>query len=94
MDTSYLLSAARYVERNPVEVGLVERAESWPWSSAAAHVSGRGDAVAEVEWLRELTAGWVCNWSEEEKGVRNHFGRQPRAPGRRQDGFWLRVRSL
>ncbi|MGH9772520.1 MAG: REP-associated tyrosine transposase [Candidatus Acidiferrales bacterium] len=26
----------RYVERNPVAAGLVEAAEDWPWSSAAA----------------------------------------------------------
>jgi len=24
-----------YIERNPVTVGLVERPEDWPWSSAA-----------------------------------------------------------
>jgi REP element-mobilizing transposase RayT len=25
----------RYIERNPVKAGLVQRAEDWPWSSAA-----------------------------------------------------------
>jgi REP element-mobilizing transposase RayT len=25
----------RYIERNPVSAGLVEKAEDWPWSSAA-----------------------------------------------------------
>lgn len=64
MDDSYLLSAARYVERNPVLAGLVVRAEDWPWSSAAAHTAGRGDAVAEGEWLIEMTKGWVCTWGE------------------------------
>lgn len=31
----HLLTVLRYVERNPVRAGLVERAEQWPWNSAA-----------------------------------------------------------
>jgi putative transposase len=34
--SEYLLTVCRYVERNPVRAGLVERAEHWPWSSAAS----------------------------------------------------------
>ncbi len=37
LDDVYTWSAIRYVERNPVRAGLVERAEDYPWSSAAAH---------------------------------------------------------
>ena len=48
----------------PVSAGLVKHAEAWPWSSAAAHVAGRGDAVAEGERLSEPTGGWVCRWGE------------------------------
>ncbi|ODT98329.1 MAG: hypothetical protein ABS79_06105 [Planctomycetes bacterium SCN 63-9] len=29
----HLLAVIRYVERNPLRAGLVERAERWPWSS-------------------------------------------------------------
>ncbi len=64
MDEAHLLNAAAYMERNPVRAGLVDRAEAWPWSSAAAHVTGRGDAAAEGAWLAERTAGWVCTWGE------------------------------
>ncbi len=64
MDEAYLLAAARYVERNPVKAKLVRRAEKWPWSSAAAHVAGRGDAVTEGDWLAERIGGWVCTWKE------------------------------
>jgi len=64
MDEPYLVLAARYVERNPVEAGLVERAEDWPWSSAAAHVAGRRDAIAESQWLADLTAGWQISWAD------------------------------
>ena len=43
---------------------MVEAAEDWLWSSAAAHVAGRRDAVAEGDWLAERIAGWVCTWRE------------------------------
>ena len=61
----HVLAAVRYVERNPVRAGLVKRAWDWPWSSAAGHVSGRGDMLvrpggplaAEVSnWRRFLAA--------------------------------------
>jgi len=45
MQRRHALAAVRYVERNPVRAGLVRRAWRWPWSSAAAHVEGRGDAL-------------------------------------------------
>jgi len=32
----HLLTVLRYVERNPLQAGLVERAEAWRWSSLAA----------------------------------------------------------
>jgi len=35
-DDEHLLTVLRYVERNPVRAGLVQRCEDWPWSSAAA----------------------------------------------------------
>jgi putative transposase len=33
-----LLTAVRYVEMNPLNAGLVERAEDWRWSSARYHL--------------------------------------------------------
>ncbi len=33
-DESHLWAAVRYVERNPVRAGIVDRAEDYPWSSA------------------------------------------------------------
>ena len=64
MDDAYLLAAARYVEINPVKARLTEVPEAWPWSSAAAHIAGRDDAVAAGHWLGERIAGWVCTWRE------------------------------
>jgi len=44
---AYLLALCRYVERNPVAVGLVDGAEEWAWSSYRAHVR----AAATPPWL-------------------------------------------
>ncbi len=35
-EDDHLRVVLRYVERNPLRAGLVERAEAWPWSSLAA----------------------------------------------------------
>jgi putative transposase len=32
-EDEHLLTVLRYIERNPLRAGLVERAEAWPWSS-------------------------------------------------------------
>jgi len=59
LDRPHALAAARYVERNPVRAGLVKRAWEWPWSSAAGHVSGRGDDLVRPGGPLELE---VSNW--------------------------------
>jgi putative transposase len=41
MDEAHLLTAARYVERNPVRAKLARRPRDWRWSSARAHLAGR-----------------------------------------------------
>lgn len=46
MDDEHLSHALRYVALNPVRAGLAERAQDWPWSSAAAHMRGVDDALA------------------------------------------------
>jgi len=86
MDAAYTLAAARYIERNPVRAGLVEQAWDWPWSSAAAHVAGRGDSLvkpggplaAEVnDWRRFL----ACESDDKTlKALRQH-GRTGRPLG-------------
>ena len=48
MDELHLAAAARYVALNPVRAHLVDRAEQWRWSSAAAHLAGEDDGLVEV----------------------------------------------
>ena len=58
MDEPHLLSAARYVELNPVRAQLARRAQDWPWSSARAHLSGRDDGLVTVRPLLEQAEDW------------------------------------
>ena len=58
MDGRYLLACARYVELNPVRAGLVSRAADWPWSSAGAHLGGRGDPLTDPAPLLERWPDW------------------------------------
>ena len=56
-EDDHLLSVHRYMERNPVRAGLVERAQDWLWSSAAPQREGLPVLAASpvphaVDWLR------------------------------------------
>lgn len=61
----YALACARYIELNPVRAGLVSRPGDWRWSSARAHLKGKGDKLVnpqnplggEKEWASLLKAG-------------------------------------
>src|SRR5271157_1289425 len=48
MDEDHLLTAARYVELNPVRAGSVQAPSRYRWSSAVAHQRGRDDALVQV----------------------------------------------
>ena len=50
----YFLTVCRYVERNPVRTGLVERAEQWRWSS----VGTRRPAPVH-EWPMARPSDWI-----------------------------------
>lgn len=74
LDDTYLLAATRYVERNPIRVGLVDRAEDYRWSSAAAHCGLRDDGILsnKAEWGRVFAsvgdwAGWLSVEEEVER---------------------------
>ncbi len=69
LDVAHLFSAVRYVERNPVRAGMVDRAEAYPWSSAAAHCG-----LVSAPWLADASAiaaeagdwaAWLCAEEDE-----------------------------
>ncbi|HUR39989.1 MAG TPA: transposase [Verrucomicrobiae bacterium] len=68
LDESHLWTAIRYVERNPVRAGMVQKAQDYAWSSAAMHcglrtdpvVNGRNalprDFVSTADWPKWLSS--------------------------------------
>ena len=62
LDENYLWAAIGYVERNPVRAGMVKSAETYPWSSAAAHCGRADDPVlTRNAWWQTQFAG-VGDW--------------------------------
>jgi putative transposase len=58
LDETYLLTAARYVELNPVRAGFVKAPSQYRWCSAAAHLRGKDDALVRVGPLLQLQPEW------------------------------------
>jgi putative transposase len=78
----YLLSCGRYVERNPVEAGLVSKPWEYPWSSCRAYALGELDALlnsnplyeelaATAERRRQLWREFLLGADEKEEAVRH-----------------------
>ena len=67
MDEGYLYSCVRYIERNPVRAGLVEKAEDYGWSSARAHVFGERDPLLSPTPLSDQIKDWRGYLSDGEK---------------------------
>jgi putative transposase len=52
-----------YVERNPVRAGLVDRPSDYPWSSAAAHLTGADPSgVLDMLWWRQESPATWAEW--------------------------------
>jgi putative transposase len=65
MDRDHLLTAARYIELNPVRAGLAARPEDYRWSSARAHLRGEDDLLTRAEPLLALAPDWSAHLAEE-----------------------------
>ena len=59
MGEDYLYSAVRYIERNPVRAGIVEKAEDYNFSSAKAHVFGGKDKLLSDFFLTSVIPDWA-----------------------------------
>jgi len=63
LDDDYTWSTIRYVERNPVQAGMIQKAEDYRWSSAAAHCGLQDDKL-----LAPLPSSLKCinqeDWSD------------------------------
>jgi len=57
----HLLSLLRYVERNPLSAGLVEKAQMWRWGSLWSRVHGEKALKAILSpWPIERPANWTA----------------------------------
>ena len=65
MEEQHLYAATRYVERNPVEAGMVKCAEDYPWSSARAHMSGTHDPILAPHPLQAAIQDWSAFLQQE-----------------------------
>ncbi len=60
MDEEHFWQGLRYVERNPVRAGIVDRAEAYAWSSAAAHCRLSQDPLlAPLPTLPGYIGSWL-----------------------------------
>lgn len=64
LDEPHLILAARYIERNPVRAGLVEKPWQWLWSSALEHVNGKTDGIIKLGNLFEIVGMSHSSWKE------------------------------
>ncbi len=58
MDEKHLLAAARYIERNPVQVGMVKKPWDYRGSSANAHLAGEDDLLMKAAPLLSIMSDW------------------------------------
>jgi len=82
MDEVYLLTYARYIERNPVRAGLCARPTDYGWSSAAAHARGADDALVQVGPLLRLVPNWTAALEQDVPEERVRDLRRHEATGR------------
>ena len=66
LDDPHTWACVRYVERNPVRAGLVDRAEDWPWSSAAAHCGLGGNRLLSPVEMPWPVPDWSVYLADEE----------------------------
>jgi len=75
LDEAHLFAAIRYVERNPVDAGLVARAEDFPWSSARAHVHGMPDPLVSRHFVMERVPDWAAFLRSPQDAFAKQFAR-------------------
>jgi putative transposase len=75
LDEAYLWFCVCYVERNPVRAGIVERAEDYPWSSAAAHCGLKEDRLLTTDAVHWKLFKGITDWSAwlDEKDDEEHL---------------------
>ncbi|MBF0273576.1 MAG: transposase [Magnetococcales bacterium] len=96
MDEAHLLTAARYVELNPVRARLVQNPSDYPWSSTQAHLSRKNDILVNTSPLLTRVEDWGTflskGFSEEDLEILRQHERTGRPLG--DASFLSRMESL
>lgn len=64
LDGSHFVLAARYIERNPVRAGLVEKPWEWSWSSAITHTIKNRSSPIELGDFLGIIGMSHSSWKE------------------------------
>jgi len=79
----YLWAVARYIERNPLKVGLAKKAEDYGWSSAKAHLMGAADELlSRPDWLDTSVRASYADFFKIEDEEQNNAIRKATRTGR------------
>jgi putative transposase len=82
-DDRYLWEVVRYIERNPLQAGLANRAKDYPWSSAKAHLTGKEDELlAAPSWLEPAQKAEYSRFLASKKAGMGETLRKATATGR------------
>lgn len=68
-EDTYSLSLCRYIHRNPLEAGLSDRLEDYPWSSYPSYIGN----LPEWNWLE---TEWLLNQFHPDKTIARNLFRQ------------------
>jgi len=82
MDNRYLWAAVRYVERNPVRAGIVEKSEDYFWSSAKVHIENKVDGLLSRFYLMDEIKDWRLYLSSPDEQENLKFLRSHQSTGR------------
>lgn len=63
LDKMYCALAIKYIEKNPLRLGLVQNAWEWKWSSALAHIEDTS-SLLELEDISRLTDMSKAVWKQ------------------------------
>ena len=66
VDPVSIWHVARYIERNPLRAGIVERAEEYIYSSAARHLKGDRNDVITEDIIKQNRSNYLLFFQEQE----------------------------
>ena len=82
LDEAHVYAAVRYVENNPVRIGLVKKAEDYQWSSAREHIDQVLEVVSGNCFLLQEIRNWRTFLRQREDTDMTHKIRKSSMTGR------------